>query len=431
MQKFVIEGGVPLCGEITASGNKNAALPLISACLLTEEPLVLHNVPAIADVRVQADLLRALGVSVEEPGAHTLRLQAHDIRGTRLDPAICRQVRTSILLAGPMLGRMGSVELPPPGGDVIGKRRLDTHVLALEGLGATIEFDDIFRMQAPQGGLRGADILFDETSVTATEHAVMAAVLAHGTTFLRNVASEPHVQDLCNCLVQMGAHIDGIGSNCLTIEGVERLHGTEFTICADHIEVGSYLALAAVTGGELTIHHAAPAAQRMTHIMFGRLGITFEGRGDDIYVPRHETLVVQLDLRGKIAKIEDAPWPGFPADLLSIAIVAATQAEGTVLIHEKLFEARMFFVDRLVGMGAQIVLCDPHRCVVIGKSQLHGETSGIPSPDIRAGMALLIAALCARGVTHILNIRQIDRGYENIEGKLKALGARIQRVEEQ
>lgn len=428
MEKFVIEGGHPLRGEIVASGSKNASLPLISACLLTEEPLILHNVPRIADVRIQVDLLKALGVSVEEPGPRSLRLQAKDIHQTQLDPAICRQVRTSILLAGPMLGRMGRVELPPPGGDVIGRRRLDTHMLALEGLGTTIEFDGLFRMRAPD--LRGADILFDEASVTGTENAVMAAVRARGTTVLRNVASEPHVQDLCRCLVQMGAHIDGIGTNTLTLEGVDRLTGAEHTVIADNIEVGSYIALAAVTRGELTIRGACPEHHRMTRLMFGRLGIRFEDRGQDIYVPRHDELVMTPDLRGAITKIEDAIWPGFPADLLSIAITAATQAKGTALVHEKLFEARMFWVDRLIGMGAQIILCDPHRCVVIGPSRLHGEATGIPSPDIRAGMALLIAALVAEGTTAILNIRQIDRGYEDIESKLRTLGAKISRVEE-
>jgi UDP-N-acetylglucosamine 1-carboxyvinyltransferase len=426
MEKFVIEGRVPLSGTIAASGSKNAALPLVSACLLTDEPLILHNVPAIADVRVQGQLLRETGVTIDELDAHTWRLQARDVSRPELDPALCRQVRTSILLAGPMLGRLGQVELPPPGGDVIGRRRLDTHILALEGLGAQISFDGVFRMRAP--ALRGADILFDEASVTATENAVMAAVRARGTSVLRNVASEPHVQDLCRCLVQMGARIEGIGSNTLTIEGVERLHGTEYTIGADYIEVGSYIALAAVTGGALTIERASPEHQRMTHLMFGRLGIHFEDRGDTIVVPPDQELQMQTDLGGKITKVEDAPWPGFPADLMSIAIVAATQARGTVLFHEKLFEARLFFVDRLVGMGAQIVLCDPHRCVVIGPNRLQGETAGIPSPDIRAGMALLIAALCAEGTTVIRNIGQIDRGYERIEDKLRALGARIERV---
>jgi UDP-N-acetylglucosamine 1-carboxyvinyltransferase len=428
MQKFIIQGGAPLGGTITAGGSKNAALPLISACLLTDEPLVLHNVPAIADVRVQGELLRALGVSVEELDAHTWRLHACDVRETVLDPQLCRQVRTSILLAGPMLARLGAVELPPPGGDVIGRRRLDTHVLALEGLGANIQFSDVFRMRAPD--LRGADILFDEASVTATENAVMAAVRARGTSVLRNVASEPHIQDLCRCLVQMGAHIDGIGSNTLTIEGVERLHGTEFTVGADYVEVGSYIALAAVTGGALTIRNASPEHQRMTRLMFARLGIDFVTERDTIHVPAGQTLQTVSELGGAITKIEDAPWPGFPADLMSIAIVAATQAQGTVLFHEKLYESRLFWVDRLIGMGAQIVLCDPHRCVVIGRSRLHGEAAGIPSPDIRAGMALLIAALCAEGTTVIRNIGQIDRGYENIEDKLRALGAQIERLED-
>ncbi len=424
MEQFVIEGNVPLSGTITPSGNKNAALPLLAASLLTDQPLVLHNIPDIRDVQIMCRLLSDLGVDIAQVEPHTLRLQASHVRKTDLDADLCRDIRASILLAGPALARLGHVELPPPGGDVIGRRRLDTHFLAFKKMGAEMEANDRFRLRASQ--LTGADILLDEASVTATENAVMAAVLAHGTTILRNAASEPHVQDLCRCLVQMGARIEGIGSNMLTLHGVDKLNGTEFSIGADYIEVGSFIALAAITGGEALIENAAPEHLGMTQLMFDRLGVRWETRGQAVFVPRGQSLTVVPDLGGAIPKIDDSPWPGFPADLMSIAIVIATQSAGSVLFHEKMFESRLYFVDKLIGMSARIVLCDPHRCIVQGPAWLRGE--GVESPDIRAGMALLIAALAARGQSVIRNVGQIDRGYERVDEKIRALGGKIERV---
>jgi UDP-N-acetylglucosamine 1-carboxyvinyltransferase len=424
MEQFVIEGNVPLSGTITPSGNKNAALPLLAASLLTDQPLVLHNIPDIRDVQIMCRLLSDLGVDIAQVEPHTLRLQASHVRKTDLDADLCRDIRASILLAGPALARLGHVELPPPGGDVIGRRRLDTHFLAFKKMGAEMEANDRFRLRASQ--LTGADILLDEASVTATENAVMAAVLAHGTTILRNAASEPHVQDLCRCLVQMGARIEGIGSNMLALHGVDKLNGTEFSIGADYIEVGSFIALAAITGGEALIENAAPEHLGMTQLMFDRLGVRWETRGQAVFVPRGQSLTVVPDLGGAIPKIDDSPWPGFPADLMSIAIVIATQSAGTVLFHEKMFESRLYFVDKLIGMSARIVLCDPHRCIVQGPAWLRGE--GVESPDIRAGMALLIAALAARGQSVIRNVGQIDRGYERVDEKIRALGGKIERV---
>jgi UDP-N-acetylglucosamine 1-carboxyvinyltransferase len=423
MEQFVIEGGQPLDGEVTPSGNKNAALPLMAACLLTDQSITLRNVPRIRDVRTMLQLLADLGVEVAEPDEHTLRLRAANVHKTKLDPDLCREIRASILLAGPMLARLKSVELPPPGGDVIGRRRVDTHFLALQRLGAEVQINHEFRMSANR--LTGADILLDEASVTGTENAIMAAVTAHGTTVLRNAASEPHVQELCLMLNQMGGKIEGIGSNTLTLQGVDRLNGTEFIIGPDYLEIGSYIGLAAMTGGEITIHNAAPQHLGMVRLVFERLGVKFEARGDDLFVARGQSLTVVPDIGGAIPKIDDAPWPAFPADMMSTALVVATQAAGSVLIHEKMFESRLFFVDKLIGMGARIVLCDPHRCIVQGPSWLHGER--LESPDIRAGMALVSAALCAQGQSIIRNIGQIDRGYEQIEVKLQALGAKIYR----
>ncbi len=425
MGKFVIEGGARLNGEVIASGNKNAALPLLASCLLTDQPLTLHNVPRIRDVFTLIALLEELGVSVSWLGENTVRLHAAQVRSTRLDPKLCREIRASILLAGPMLARRGEIRLPPPGGDVIGRRRLDTHFLALSALGAHISVNGEFHLHTPQ--LIGQDVMLDEASVTATENAIMAAVLARGKTILRNAASEPHVQDLCHCLNRMGAHIENIGSNTLVIHGRESLHGAEFTIGADNIEVTSFIVVGALCGGPsgIWIRNAAPQHLGMTRIMLGRLGIRFEVHGEDIFVPGHQRLVVTPEFDGAIPKIDDMPWPGFPADAMSLAIVAATQAEGSVLIHEKMFESRLYFVDKLIGMGARIVLCDPHRCVVQGPSKLRG--SEVSSPDIRAGVALVIAALCAEGVSTIGNIGQIDRGYEAFDAKLRALGARVER----
>jgi UDP-N-acetylglucosamine 1-carboxyvinyltransferase len=424
---FVIEGGVPLKGEIHPSGNKNAALPVLAACLLTEEPVVLHNLPAIRDVETMGALLASLGVSVERLDARSWRLEARSVASAtseQLDPAEFRAIRGSILMAGPLLARLGWFAIPAPGGDVIGRRRVDTHFLAFRALGAKVEIrDGLYQVEAK--GLTGADILLDEASVTGTENAVMAAVLAQGTTVLRNAASEPHVQDLCCMLNAMGAQIGGIGTNTLIIEGVERLHGVEFTISSDHIEVGSYLALAAATHGELLIHDVVPESMRMILMVFERLGIRAEPQNGALYVPPDQTLSIVPDMGGAIPSIADAPWPAFPADLMSIALVAATQCEGVVLFHEKMFESRLFFVDKLIPMGARIVLCDPHRALVYGPSHLSGDV--MESPDIRAGMAMLIAALAAEGTSTIYNIRQIDRGYERIEDKLRPLGARIHR----
>ncbi len=424
MDELVVEGGHPLRGELTPSGNKNAALPALAACLLTEEPVILHNVPDIQDVHTMLDLLTNIGAEVERLDTHSWRLHAREIRLPPFAREKFRRIRGSILLAGPLLARLGWVEIPPPGGDVIGRRRVDTHFLAFQELGAEVDVNDLFRLNARQ--LRGADILLDEASVTGTENAIMAAVLAKGTTVLRNAASEPHVQDLCHMLNRLGARIEGIGSNVLVIHGVDRLSDGEFTIGPDHIEVGSYIALAAMTQGELRIRNAAPQHLRMIRHVLSRLGVEIQVEGDDIYVSPNQPMRVVPDIGGAIPTVADAPWPAFPADLMSIAIVLATQVEGTVLFHEKMFESRLYFVDKLIFMGARIVLCDPHRCVVQGPSQLQGDI--LVSPDIRAGMALVGAALCARGESVIRNVEQIDRGYERVEEKLRSLGARIERV---
>jgi UDP-N-acetylglucosamine 1-carboxyvinyltransferase len=424
MEKLLIEGGYPISGVIVPSGNKNAALPLLAACLLTDEPVTLHNLPAIGDIQTMGELLTDVGVSIEPLDLHTWRVHARDVRTFKLNPELFGLIRGSITLAGPMLARMGNLYMPRPGGDVIGRRRVDTHFMALSAMGAEVDTDGAFCLRG--GCLRGADILLDEASVTATENAIMAAALARGTTIIRNAACEPHVQDLCHMLCRFGAQIEGIGSNTLTIHGVEKLSGGEYTIGPDYMEVGSYIALAAVTGGELLIKNAAPEHLRMVALVFERLGVQFEARGDDVFVPAEQPLTIIADIGGAIPTIKDDPWPAFPADLMSIAIVVASQSRGTVLIHEKMFESRLYFVDQLIAMGARIILCDPHRCVVQGPSLLQGEE--VSSPDIRAGMALLIAALCAEGQSLIRNIRQVDRGYENVEDKLRSLGARIQRV---
>lgn len=428
MQQFVIEGGNPINGTIVPSGNKNAALPLIAAALLTEQTVTLHNIPRIRDVGTMLKLVSDVGAEVtEHDGGHTIRIRAANLRKAELNADLCRDIRASILLAGPMLARLRQLELPPPGGDVIGRRRLDTHFLAFAALGAEVEANGRFRLRADK--LAGADILLDEASVTGTENAIMAACLAKGTTVVRNAASEPHVQELCQLLTHMGARIDGIGSNTLTIHGVQSLNGAEFTIGPDYLEIGSYVGLAAVTDGELLIKGAAPEHLGMIRLMFDRLGVRFETRGQDIFVGRGQSLTVVPDMGDAIPKIDDGPWPAFPADMMSTAIVIATQAAGTVLFHEKMFESRLFFIDRLIGMGARIILCDPHRCLVQGPNWLHPEPGGVASPDIRAGMALMLAALCANGTSVIRNIGQIDRGYERIEEKLQALGAKITRVD--
>lgn len=423
-EQFVIEGNHSLRGEVTVSGNKNAALKMLPACLLTDEPVTLTNVPDIADVRVTLEVLRRLGCEVEELGDHRVRVHARDIATHELDREMCVRTRASIVFAGPMLARMGRVEFPPPGGDVIGRRRLDTHILALERLGTVVEFDGRFKMHTD--GLRGADVLLDEASVTATENAVMAAVLARGTTILRNVASEPHVQNLCHMLNGMGARISGIGTNCLTIEGVERLHGGEFRVEADYLEVVSLIGAAVVTGGEIRIRQADPQHLDMAALVFRKLGVSWQVDGPDVIVPRGQALTVERDLGNQIPEIKAQPWPAFPSDMMSIAVTVATQSAGTVLFHEWMYNSRFFFTDKLNAMGARIFLCDPHRAVVHGPTVLRA-VSPISSPDIRAGMALLLAALCARGTTTIRNIGQIDRGYERVEEKLRGLGAVIHR----
>ncbi|MEW6180040.1 MAG: UDP-N-acetylglucosamine 1-carboxyvinyltransferase [Chloroflexota bacterium] len=426
MEKFIIEGRHPLHGEVTPAGNKNAALPLLAACILTDEPVILRNVPDILDVRAMRALLESLGVEILPLDNHTWRVQAKEIRPADLDPDLTRKIRASILLAGPMTARMGELRLPPPGGDVIGRRRVDTHILALTKLGAKVTYDRYFYFSA--NGLTGADILLDEASVTATENAIMACVTARGKSVIRNAASEPHIQELCHFLNSLGAKIENIGSNTLHITGVEKLHGGEFTIGPDYLEVVSFIGAAAVTHGEIWIRNAGNQYLDMIRLVFGRLGVHWETSGDDIYVPADQKLVIEPDLGNAIPEISVMPWPAFPTDLMSIALVVATQSKGTVLFHDWMYPSRMFFTDKLVGMGAQIVLCDPHRCIVQGPTELYGEK--MESPDIRAGMALVLAALSAKGTSVIRNIGQIDRGYEKVDQKLAALGAKIQRVSE-
>ncbi|GAB4540754.1 MAG: UDP-N-acetylglucosamine 1-carboxyvinyltransferase [Anaerolineales bacterium] len=426
MEEFIIKGGIPLRGEVTPSGNKNAALPLLAACLLAEEPVVLRNIPQIRDVQAMRKLIESLGAEVQELNEHDWRISTRDLTASRLDPDLCRRIRASILVAGPVLARAGALRLPPPGGDVIGRRRLDTHILGLRALGAIIEYDREFDLRC--AGLRGADILLDEASVTATENIVMAAALAKGQTIIRNAASEPHVQELCRFLNILGAKIDGIGSNTLHIVGVECLHGGEFTVGPDLLEVVSYIGAAAVTRGEVTIHNAGVEHLGMVAQVFHRMGVHWQNSGADIFVPAQQKLTVLEDLDNAIPEIKTNIWPAFPTDLMSIAITVATQASGSILFHDWMFSGRMYFTDKLAGMGARIILCDPYRCLVQGPNQLMSER--LESPDIRAGMALLLAALAAKGESKIRNISQIERGYEKVEEKLKALGAEIRRASE-
>jgi UDP-N-acetylglucosamine 1-carboxyvinyltransferase len=427
MEKFVIEGGLPLNGEVTPAGNKNAALPLLAACLLTEEPVILHNVPKIRDVQAMRELIVSLGVEADDLGDHSWRITAKQVRPADLDPDLCRRIRASILLAGSMTARTGELKLPPPGGDVIGRRRVDTHIVALRSLGAEVHVDrDTFSFKA--GALHGADILLDEASVTGTENALMAAVRAKGTTILRNAASEPHVQDLCRMLNTLGAQVENIGSNTLLINGVDRLHGGEFTVGPDYLEVISFVGAAVATRGEIRIRRAGVQYLDMIRLVLNRIGVDWIVEDDDILVHADQRLEIEPDLGGAIPSITVMPWPAFPTDLMSIAIVMATQAKGSILFHDWMYPSRMFFTDKLVAMGAQIVLCDPHRCIVNGPTKLFAEK--MESPDIRAGMALLLAALAANGKSTIRNIGQIDRGYENVDAKLRALGARIERMTE-
>jgi UDP-N-acetylglucosamine 1-carboxyvinyltransferase len=429
MEKFVIDGGHSLKGEVTPSGNKNAALPLLAACTLADEPVILHNVPDIRDVRTMLELLNSLGISIEQTEPHTLKICAKDIKPSNLDPEICRRIRASILLAGPVVARTGKVILPPPGGDIIGRRRLDTHILAFKELGIQTDYDrqqKIFTFTSKQ--LSGNEILLDEASVTATENAIMAAVIARGKTVIRNAASEPHVQELCHFLNTLGANIDNIGSNTLSITGVQKLHGGEFSIGPDYLEVVSFIGAAVVTKGSIRIKNAGPEYLGMISIVFKRLGVRWEVQGNDIFVPDDQPLVIEPDLGDAIPEFCVMPWPAFPTDLMSIAIVVATQSKGSALFHDWMYPSRMFFLDKLVNMGAQIVLCDPHRCIVQGPTPLFGEN--MESPDIRAGMTLVLAALAAEGQSTIRNISQIDRGYERVEEKLRSIGAHITRIEE-
>jgi UDP-N-acetylglucosamine 1-carboxyvinyltransferase len=425
MEKFIIEGRIPLHGEVTPSGNKNAALPILAACLLTDETITLHNVPDILDVRTMVHLLQSLNVKIEYLDETTLRLNAEEIRPADLDPDLCRGIRASILLAGPLLSRVGEFILPPPGGDVIGRRRVDTHMLAFSSLGACAEYaNNQFYFKAKK--LTGSKILMDEASVTGTENAIMASVLADGVTVLRNAASEPHVQELCQFLNLLDAKIENIGSNTLRITGVERLNGGEFAIGPDYLEVVSYIGAAVVTNGSIRIKNAGVKHLDMIHLVMNRLGVTWDCVGDDIIVPKDQRLCIEPDLGNAIPEISVMPWPSFPTDLMSIAIVIATQSQGSILFHDWMYPSRMYFTDKLVGMGAHIVLCDPHRCIVQGPTELSAEH--LESPDIRAGMALVLAALSAKGESSIRNVSQIDRGYQQVDVKLQKLGAKIRRI---
>jgi len=426
MEKFVIEGGVPLNGEVTPAGNKNAALPLLAACLLTDEPIVLRNVPRIKDVSVMRHLIESLGAQIENLDDTSWRVTARDLKPADLDPDLCRRIRASILVAGPMCARIGEFKLPPPGGDVIGRRRLDTHILALRALGVDVKYDRGFSFQA--GNLHGADFLMDEASVTATENAIMAAVTARGDTVIRNAASEPHVQELCYFLNSLGAQIEEVGSNTLHIHGVSKLRGGEYTIGPDYLEVISFVGAAAVTHGNLRVKNAGVKNLSMVGHIFERMGVRWNVEGDDLIVPSNQELVITPDLDGAIPEIKTNVWPAFPTDLISIAITVATQASGSIMFHDWMFSGRMYFTDKLVGMGAKIILCDPYRCLIQGTNQLYGEN--LESPDIRAGMSLLLAALAAKGKSTVRNISQIERGYQDVDNKFRALGAQIQRVTE-
>jgi UDP-N-acetylglucosamine 1-carboxyvinyltransferase len=424
-ESFVIEGGRPLYGRIQAAGNKNGALPILAACLLTTEPVVLRNVPRIVDVETMIELVNDVGAEAEWIGPNEVQIRAAEITKQELDEELCSRMRASFLLTGPLLARVGHVSAPPPGGDVIGRRRLDPHIHAFAELGAQIDIGRRYELHG--GSLSGKHIFLDEASVMATENAVMAATLTRGETVIGNAACEPHVQDLCRFLVSIGAQIEGIESNVLRIQGVETLRGGEWEIGPDHIEVGSFIGLAAITGGDVTVDGVKQADLVSLLHGFEKLGVKVE-RGDDfVRVPPRQELLVQDDLGGHVPKIEDGPWPAFPSDLTSVALTVATQAAGTILMFEKMFENRLFFTDKLVSMGARIILCDPHRAVVTGPCRLRGQR--MESPDIRAGMAMLLASLCAGGPSTIGAVHQIDKGYERIDERLRALGAQIERTE--
>jgi UDP-N-acetylglucosamine 1-carboxyvinyltransferase len=426
MEKLLIEGGVPLSGTIVPAGNKNAALPLLACSLLTDEEVILHNVPRIRDVEAMLQLLADLGSRTRWLDDNTVSLQADNVSKTDVDASLAERIRASFLAAGPLLARFGSAHMPPPGGDVIGRRRLDPHLDAFRALGATVEHGNDIRILADNGGLQACDFFMDEPSVMGTENALMASALIDGTTVIRNAASEPHVQDLARMLNKMGCAIEGIGSNVMQVHGMGKLHGCEHTVSPDHIEIASFMALAGVTGGELRIKNCVLDDMRMIRLVFHRLGLRSEFDGDDCVIPGGQKLVVSRDAGDYQSKVEDGPWPAFPADLTSIAVALATQSEGSVLIFEKMFENRLFFVDKLISMGAEITICDPHRAIVIGPRRLRGQR--LSSPDIRAGMAMLIAAVCADGTSEIHNVRDIDRGYERIDERLRGLGAQIERV---
>ena len=426
MEKFIIQGGVPLSGEIVPAGNKNAALPILAACLLTDEVLVIGNVPNIRDVQSMLGLLERLGVKVEWTGDNEVKLQADSVSSTEVDEELASRIRASFLVAGPLLARFGEVKMPPPGGDTIGRRRLDAHLDAFRDLGAKVDGDVWIEMSAPKDGLTATRIFMDEPSVMGTENALLAAALTEGPTTIANAACEPHVQDLARLLCKMGAEIDGIGSNVMNVRGQKKLGGAEHTVCPDHIEIASFMALAAATSGELRIRGIIPQDLEGIRRHFRRIGLQTMEESGDLMVPPEQKLTIKDDHGEAIPQIDDGPWPAFPADLTSIALALATQAKGTILIHEKMFENRLFFVDKLVAMGARIHLSDPHRAVVSGPSRLHG--ARLESPDIRAGMAMLIAALAAQGTSEIGNVAQIDRGYERIDVRLRDLGARIERV---
>jgi UDP-N-acetylglucosamine 1-carboxyvinyltransferase len=425
MEKFVIEGGVPLSGTMVPAGNKNGALPILASSVLTEDEVVVRNVPRIRDVEAMLDILSSIGVRVSWRAANEVALCAADVHDVEIEPELAERIRASFLLAGPLLARFGRAVMPPPGGDVIGRRRLDPHLDAFRAMGATTTCGRDIVLSAPRG-LCSTDVFMDEPSVMATENALMAAALTPGTTVIGNAACEPHVQDLARMLVKMGADIQGIGSNLITVNGAERLHGCEHRVAPDHIEIGSFIALAGVTGGELRVKDTVPGDLRMIRLAFERLGLRTELDGNDVLVPGAQKLVIQADVGEYKSKIQDGPWPAFPADLTSIAVALATQAEGSILVHEWMFENRLIFTDKLILMGADIVMCDPHRVIVTGPRRLRGER--VESPDIRAGMAMLLAALCAEGRSEIGNIRQIDRGYDRIDERLRELGANIERV---
>jgi len=425
MEKFVIEGGVPLAGTMRPAGNKNGALPILASAILTEDEVVVANVPRIRDVDAMLSILEAIGVQVSWRGPNEVALCAANVHGVEIERDLAELIRASFLLAGPLLARFGRAVMPPPGGDVIGRRRLDPHLDAFRAMGATADCGREIVLSAPNG-LKPTDVFMDEPSVMATENALMAAALTPGTTVIGNAACEPHVQDLARMLVKMGADIQGIGSNLITVNGAKELHGCEHEVAPDHIEIGSFIALAGVTGGELRIRDTVPGDLRMIRLVFERLGLRTELDGNDVLVPGAQKLTIQADVGEYKSKIQDGPWPAFPADLTSIAVALATQAEGSILVHEWMFENRLIFTDKLILMGADIVMCDPHRAIVTGPRRLRGER--VESPDIRAGMAMLLAALCAKGKSEIGNIRQIDRGYERIDERLRELGARIERV---